>query len=97
MNANHVHMPLTRQVQMELELSDSPAGLLPLHPDVEIEARSGSEPDRVALQFLNAICLLAQSNRLLREMLDPPMIFLLRQVCAHLSAQAIWRIQIQCI
>ena len=53
--------------------------------------------DRVAFQFLNAICLLAELNRLLSEMLNPPVIFLIRQVCTHLPEQEIRWIQIQFI
>ena len=97
MNTHHAYLPRRGQVQVELELGDTPASLLLLHPDVEIEARSGSELDRVALQFLNAICLLAELKRLLREMLNPPMIFLIGQVCPHLAEQETRRIQIQFI
>ena len=51
----------------------------------------------MALQFLKTIRLLSELNRLLREMLDPRMIFLFGQVCPHLPEQEIRRIQIQFI
>src|ERR1017187_3290210 len=94
MNTHHVYLPRRGQVQVELELGHSPAGLPLLYPDVEIEARSRSELDRVALQFPKTIRLLSELNRLLREMLDPRMIFLFGQVCPHLPEQEIRRIQI---
>ena len=97
MNTHYANLPRRGQVQVELELGDSPASLLLLHPDVEIQARSRSEMDRVALQLLNATCLLAELNRLLREVLNPPMIFLIAQVCPHPPQQEIRRIEIQFI
>src|SRR6266567_4649367 len=95
MNTHHANLPLSRQVQVELELSNPPARLLLLHADVEIEARSRSELDRVTLHFLNAVGPLRKLNRLLREMFDQPTIFLIGQICSHLTQQKPRGLQIQ--
>lgn len=95
MNTHHIHLPRRGKAQMEFELSDSPASLLLLHADVEVEARSGRELDRVARQFLNAVGLLDELNGLLRQSLDPPMVYLLSQVRPHLPEQEIRGTQVQ--
>lgn len=62
MDTHHAYLTRSGQAQVELELSDPPASLQLLHPYVEIEDRSGSEPDRVTRQFINAIFKLAEMH-----------------------------------